>query len=230
MNATPRKGTAVITGASRGIGRATARRLAAGWEVVAVARSAKELDSLREEIEATGGDCSTLELDVTDAAAVQRALSGIDAEVLVNNAGIGIMKPLLDLTVDEWRSMVAVNLDAVFYVTRALLPGMVQRRRGHIINIGSLSGRGAFVGGTSYSATKHALVGFSESLMMVVRDSGVRVSLVMPGSVDTGFSSNKGDTSWKLRASDVADAVMYTLDQPGNALVSRVELRPLRKS
>jgi 3-oxoacyl-[acyl-carrier protein] reductase len=230
MNATPRKGTAVITGASRGIGRATARRLAAGWEVVAVARSAKELDSLREEIEATGGDCSTLELDVTDAAAVQRALSGIDAEVLVNNAGIGIMKPLLDLTVDEWRSMVAVNLDAVFYVTRALLPGMVQRRRGHIINIGSLSGRGAFVGGTSYSATKHALVGFSESLMMEVRDSGVRVSLVMPGSVDTGFSSNKGDTSWKLRASDVADAVMYTLDQPGNALVSRVELRPLRKS
>jgi NADP-dependent 3-hydroxy acid dehydrogenase YdfG len=107
---------------------------------------------------------------------------------------------------------------------------MVQRRRGHIINIGSLSGRGAFVGGTSYSATKHALVGFSESLMMEVRDSGVRVSLVMPGSVDTGFSSNKGDTSWKLRASDVADAVMYTLDQPGNALVSRVELRPLRKS
>ena len=229
MNTT-RKGTAVITGASRGIGRATAQRLAAEWEIVAVARSANELDSLREEIEGAGGDCSTVELDVTDGAAVQRALSGIDAEVLVNNAGIGIMKPLLELTVEEWRSMVAVNLDAVFYVTRALLPGMVQRGRGHIINIGSLSGRGAFVGGTSYSATKHALVGFSESLMMEVRDSGVRVSLVMPGSVDTGFSSSKGDMSWKLRASEVADAVMYTLDQPENALVSRVELRPLRKS
>ncbi|HEY9427915.1 MAG TPA: SDR family NAD(P)-dependent oxidoreductase [Gemmatimonadaceae bacterium] len=230
MSAAPRKGTAVITGASRGIGRATARRLAAEWEIVAVARSANELDSLRREIEEAGGDCSTVELDVTDAAAVRRALSGIDAEVLVNNAGIGIMKPLLELTVDEWRSMVAVNLDAVFYVTRALLPGMVQRGRGHIVNIGSLSGRGAFVGGTSYAATKHALVGFSESLMMEVRDSGVRVSLVMPGSVDTGFSSSKGDAGWKLSASEVAEAVVYTLDQPANALVSRVELRPLRKS
>ncbi|HET7620524.1 MAG TPA: SDR family NAD(P)-dependent oxidoreductase [Gemmatimonadaceae bacterium] len=230
MSGAPRRGTAVITGASRGIGRAIARRLAAEWEVIAVARSAAELDSLRREIEAAGGDCSTVELDVTDAAAVQRALSGLDAEVLVNNAGIGIMKPLLELTVDDWRSMMAVNLDAVFYVTRALLPGMVERGRGHVVNIGSLSGRGAFVGGTGYAATKHALVGFSESLMMEVRDSGVRVSLVMPGSVDTGFSGSKGDASWKLAASDVADAIAYTLQQAGNALVSRVELRPLRKS
>jgi 3-oxoacyl-[acyl-carrier protein] reductase len=230
MSAAPRRGTAVITGASRGIGRATALRLAAEWEIVAVARSARELDSLRGEIEEAGGDCSTIELDVTDAVAVQRALSDIDAEVLVNNAGIGIMKPLLELAVEEWRSMVSVNLDAVFYVTRALLPGMVERGLGHVVNIGSLSGRGAFVGGTAYTATKHALVGFSESLMMEVRDSGVRVSLVMPGSVNTSFSSSGGDASWKLAASDVADAVAYTLHQPDNALVSRVELRPLRKS
>lgn len=224
------RGTAVITGASRGIGRETARVLARGWEVVAVARSGSELEALRGEIEAAGGDCSTIELDVTDAAAVQHTLAGIDADVLVNNAGIGIMKPLLELTVDEWRSMVAVNLDAVFYVTHALLPGMVERGRGHIVNIGSLSGRGAFAGGSCYAATKHALVGFSESLMMEVRDSGVRVSLVMPGSVDTSFSSSKGNASWKLTASDVAAAVLFTLEQPDNALVSRVELRPLRKS
>lgn len=229
MTEAGRRGTAVITGASRGIGRATARRLAAEWEIVAVARSARELESLRREIEDAGGDCSTIELDVTDAAAVRRALSGIEAEVLVNNAGIGVMKPMLELTVDDWRSMVAVNLDAVFYVTSALLPGMVQRGRGHVVNIGSLSGRGAFVGGSCYSATKHALVGFSESLMMEVRDSGVRVSLVMPGSVNTTFSSGKGDADWKLAASEVADAVAYTLAQPDNALVSRVELRPLRK-
>jgi Short-chain alcohol dehydrogenase of unknown specificity len=224
------RGTAVVTGASRGIGRAIAGRLADGWEVVAVARSGRELDSLRSEIEAAGGDCSTIELDVTDQTAVQHALEGIDADVLVNNAGIGIMKPLLELTVEEWRAMVAVNMDALFYVTRALLPGMVERGKGHVINIGSLSGRGAFVGGTCYSATKHALVGFSESLMMEVRESGVRVSLVMPGSVDTSFSSSRGDSSWKLRASDVADAVLFTLEQPDNALVSRVEVRPLRKS
>jgi NADP-dependent 3-hydroxy acid dehydrogenase YdfG len=223
-------GTAVVTGASRGIGREVARRLASKWEVVAVARSAGELEDLQREIENAGGDCSTIELDVTDPAAVQHALEGIDAEVLVNNAGVGVMKPMVELTVDEWRSMVAVNFDALFFVTRALLPGMMARGTGHIVNIGSLSGRGAFVGGTCYAATKHAVVGFSESLMMEVRDSGVRVSLVMPGSVDTGFSHSQGDASWKLRASDVADAVLFTLEQPSNALVSRVELRPLRKS
>lgn len=223
-------GTAVVTGASRGIGRAVALRLASKWEIVAVARSAGELDELRREIEDAGGDCSTLELDVTDAGAIQHALSGIDADVLVNNAGIGIIKPLLELTVDEWRSMVAVNFDALFHVTRALLPGMIARGTGHIVNIGSLSGRSAFVGGSCYAATKHAVIGFSESLMMEVRDSGVRVSLVMPGSVDTAFSHGKGDGSWKLTASDVADAVLFTLDQPANTLVSRVELRPLRRS
>jgi NADP-dependent 3-hydroxy acid dehydrogenase YdfG len=222
-------GTAVVTGASRGIGREVALRLASRWEIVAVARSVGELDELRREIEEAGGDCSTIELDVTDNAAVQRMLAGIDADVLVNNAGIGVMKPLLELTAEEWRSMVAVNLDALFYVTRALLPGMVARGTGHIVNIGSLSGRGAFAGGTCYAATKHAVVGFSESLMMEVRDSGVGVSLIMPGSVDTSFSHSKGDASWKLSASDVADAVLFTLEQPANALVSRVEVRPLRK-
>ena len=223
-------GTAVVTGASRGIGRAVARALASKWEIVAVARSAPELDELRREIEDAGGDCSTIELDVTDRAAVQHALAGIDADVLVNNAGIGIVKPLLELDAEEWRRMVAVNFDALFYVTRALLPGMVARGRGHIVNIGSLSGRGAFVGGTCYAATKHAVVGFSESLMMEVRDAVVRVSIVMPGSVDTSFSPSSGDASWKLSASDVASAVLFTLDQPDNSLVSRVELRPLRKS
>lgn len=222
-------GTAVVTGASRGIGREVALRLASRWEIVAVARSAGRLDELRREIEDAGGDCSTIELDVTDNAAVQRTLAGIDADVLVNNAGIGVMKPLLELTTEDWRSMVAVNLDALFYVTRALLPGMVARGTGHIVNIGSLSGRGAFAGGTCYAATKHAVVGFSESLMMEVRDSGVGVSLIMPGSVDTGFSHSSGDASWKLRASDVADAVLFALEQPANALVSRVEVRPLRK-
>jgi 3-oxoacyl-[acyl-carrier protein] reductase len=107
---------------------------------------------------------------------------------------------------------------------------MVERGRGHVVNIGSLSGRSAFAGGSCYTATKHALVGFSESLMMEVRDAGVRVSLVMPGSVNTTFSGGKANADWKLAPSDVADAIAYTLAQPDNALLSRVELRPLRKS
>lgn len=224
------QGTAVVTGASKGIGREVARRLAARWEIVAVARSAPELDDLCREIADVGGVCRALRLDVGDAAAVERSLAGIDADVLVNNAGIGIMRPLLELTVEEWRSTVAVNLDALFYVTRALLPGMVARGAGHVVNIGSLSGRSAFVGGSCYAATKHAVVGFSESLLLEVRDAGVRVSLIMPGSVDTQFRQRQGDKSWMLSASDVADAVLFAVDQSANSLISRVELRPLRKS
>jgi 3-oxoacyl-[acyl-carrier protein] reductase len=218
--------TAVVTGASRGIGRAIAKHLATKWDVVAIARTMKELETLRREIESAGGTCRPIQLDITDAQAVERALAGVEADVLVNNAGIGFLKPFKDLTLDEWRKTVDVNLNALFYVTRVVLPGMMHRRAGHIITIGSLAGRNAFVGGSCYAATKHAVVGFSESLMLEVRDAGVRVSVIMPGSVATTFSPHQGDTSWMLTADDVAEAVLYTLDQPANALISRVEMRP----
>jgi 3-oxoacyl-[acyl-carrier protein] reductase len=225
MNARP---VAVVTGASRGIGRAIAKRLAERWEIVAVARSGDELGSLRREIEGAGGTCRPVQLDITDAAAVERALGGIEADVLVNNAGVGVLRPLLELSLEDWHTMVGVNLDALFYVTRVLLPGMIHRRAGFIITIGSLAGRNAFVGGACYAATKHAVVGFSESLMLEVRDAGVRVSTIMPGSVATDFGHPKSDTSWMLTAEDVADAVWFTLHQPENALISRVEMRPAR--
>jgi NADP-dependent 3-hydroxy acid dehydrogenase YdfG len=221
---------AVITGASRGIGRAIAKRLADRWSIVALARSAPDLESLRREIDAAGGRCRPITVDLTDPAAVARALAGVEADVLVNNAGIGIMRPLIELSLEEWRAMVELNLNALFYVTRQLLPGMIARGRGHVITIGSLAGRSAFAGGTGYTATKHAVVGFSESLMMEVRDAGVRVSLIMPGSVDTGFSrregEGRGDTSWMLTAEQVAGAVRFAIEQPSTALISRIELRP----
>jgi 3-oxoacyl-[acyl-carrier protein] reductase len=225
MNGRP---IAVVTGASRGIGRAIAKRLAERWEIVAVARSSDELESLRREIESAGGKCRPIQLDITDAAAVERALGGIEADVLVNNAGVGVLRPLLELSLQDWRTMVGVNLDALFYVTRVLLPGMVERRAGFIVTIGSLAGRNVFVGGACYAATKHAVVGFSESLMLEVRDAGVRVSTIMPGSVATDFGHPKSDRSWMLTAEDVADAVWFTLHQPANALISRVEMRPAR--
>jgi 3-oxoacyl-[acyl-carrier protein] reductase len=225
MNGRP---IAVVTGASRGIGRAIAKRLAERWEIVAVARSGDALETLRREIESAGGTCRPIELDITDANAVARALGEIEADVLVNNAGVGVLRPLLELSLDDWRTMVGVNLDALFYVTRVLLPGMVARGAGHIITIGSLAGRNTFVGGACYAATKHAVVGFSESLMLEVRDAGVRVSMIMPGSVATEFGHPKSDMSWMLTAEEVADAVWFTLQQPGNALISRVEMRPAR--
>lgn len=217
---------AVVTGASRGIGRAIAVRLAATHHVIALARSVDELHSLAGDIEAAGGACTIRPVDVTDADAVAAALDGVDADVLVNNAGVGHLKPLLDLTAAEWRAMVGVNLDALFHVTRTVLPGMVARRRGHVVIIGSIAGRSAFVGGTGYTATKHGVMGFAESLMLEVREHDVKVSVVNPGSVRTGFG--RGEMSrkdWALAAADVADAVAYVVATPPNVLVHRVEIR-----
>ena len=223
-----RRPMAVVTGASRGIGRAIAKRLAEHYDILAVARSASELDALAKEIEQAAGCCWPLTLDVTDPAAVERSLAGVAADVLVNNAGVGTLRPLLELTPDDWKRMVDVNFNALFYVTRALLPGMVERKSGFIVNIGSLAGRNTFVGGACYAATKHAVVGFSESLMLEVRDANVRVAVIMPGSVDTDFSPRRADASWKLTAEDVAEAVWYVVNQPARALVSRVEMRPAK--
>jgi 3-hydroxy acid dehydrogenase/malonic semialdehyde reductase len=217
---------AVITGASRGIGRATALRLAADYEIVALARSDDALESLAQEIEARGGRCRPRVVDVTDPVAVRAALAGIDAQVLVNNAGVGTTKPFVELTRDEWIRMVDVNFNALFDVTQALVGPMIERRSGHIVFIGSISGRSAYPGGTCYAATKHAVMGFSESRMLELREYGVKVSIVNPGSVATSFSA-RSDASWMLAAEDVADAVADVLNTPPNVLIHRVEVRTL---
>jgi 3-oxoacyl-[acyl-carrier protein] reductase len=218
---------ALITGASRGIGRAIAKRLAGRYDIVAAARGEAELETLAAEIGDAGGACTTVTLDVADPAAVARALGGVEADVLVNNAGVGYMKPLLELTPEEWHTMVDVNLNALYHVTRAVLPGMMARGRGHVVIIGSIAGRSAFAGGTGYTATKHAVMGFSESLLFEVRDRGVKVSVVMPGSVATGFGSGGGDASSKLAPEDVAEAVFHAVDTPAGVLLHRVEVRTL---
>lgn len=221
------KPVAVITGASRGIGRAIALRLAPTYDIVAVARSTSELDSLAGEVANAGGSCRPIPLDLTDGDAVARALGDVDAQVLVNNAGIGVIKPFIELTRDEWRSMVDLNFNALFDVTRAILPAMIRRKSGHVVNIGSISGRSAYVGGSCYSATKAAVQSFSENLMLEVRDHGVKVSVVAPGAVDTGFSGKGAGAAWKLAAEDVADAVARVVDTPPNVLIHRVEVRTL---
>ena len=218
--------TALVTGASRGIGRAIALRLAADHDIVAVARSADDLRELAAEIERRGGRCRALPLDVADAAAVRERLADVEADVLVNNAGLGVMKPLLEMEPEEWARQLDVNVNALFHVTRAVLPGMVRRGSGYVITIGSLAGRNTFAGGTAYTGTKHFVIGFSESLMQEVRDRGVRVSVVMPGSVDTDFGRGRSGAAWKLTADEVADTVAYLVGTPPHALVSRVEMRP----
>jgi len=221
------KPIAVVTGASRGIGRAIATRLAAEYDVVAAARSADQLESLSREIAAAGGSCRPVPIDITDPAAVEASLGGIDAQVLVNNAGMGVLKPLLELTRDQWIEMVDLNFYALFDVTRTVVPAMVARRSGHVVVIGSIAGRSPSVGGTCYAATKAAANSFAESLMLELRDFGVKVSVVNPGSVSTSFSE-RDNSSWALAARDVADAVASILATPPTVLIHRVEIRTLK--
>ena len=227
MSAPATKGIALVTGASRGIGRATALRLVRdGYHILAAARHAGELVLLAEEVRALGGSCEPLVLDVTDVAAVAAALSGREVDVLVNNAGVGVMKPFVELSAAEWDRMMDVNVNALFHVTRAVLPGMLARERGHVVIIGSIAGRSAFTGGTAYAGTKHFVMGFAECLMLEVRDQGVKVTVVSPGSVGTDFSASSRK-DWALEAEDVAESVSWVVETPPGVLLHRVEVRAL---
>ena len=218
--------TALVTGASRGIGRSTALRLAADHDIIALARTASDLASLKSEIEAKGSRCRTITLDLSDHDATDRTLAGVDCDVLIANAGVGPMKPLLELTAAEWHRIVDVNFNALYHVTRALLPGMIERRRGHIVIVGSIAGRSAFIGGTAYAASKHAVAAFAECLMLEVRAQGVKVSTVNPGSVATAFSRHP-DESWMLSPDEVADSIAHVIATPHDVLVHSVEIRAL---
>ena len=192
-----------------------------------MARTASELETLATDVRSKGGTCETVVIDVSNGPAVRSALEGRAVDVAVNNAGVGVMKPFVDLQPEEWQLMMDVNLNAVYHVTQAVLPGMIQRGRGHVVIIGSISGKSGFAGGAAYAATKFAVNGFAESLMLEVRDAGVKVSVVMPGSVATSFSRTGRDQSWKLMAEDVAESVEFLLDTPQRMLVDRIEMRPL---
>jgi NADP-dependent 3-hydroxy acid dehydrogenase YdfG len=223
---------ALITGASRGIGRALALRFAETHRVLAAARHTDALAAVVDAVQAAGGEAEQLVLDVADGPGVaERMASGLrgrDVDVLVHNAGVGVIKPLLELTPDEWHRMMDVNVNALYHVTRAVLPGMIRRGRGHIVIIGSIAGRSAFVGGAGYATTKHAVMGFAENLMLEVRDVGVKVSVVSPGSVATGFGGGGGPRATsQLIAEDVAAAVMSVVQTPPEVLMHRVELRIL---
>ncbi len=217
--------TAVITGASKGIGRAIALRLAPAYDIVALARTEQALRSLGAEIAAKGGRCTAIDVDLRDPSAIATALDGVHADVVVNNAGVMHRKAFIDLTPDDWAEMMDVNVNAIYHVTRALLPGMIAKGKGHVVNISSIAGRGAFVGGSGYAATKHAVQALSECLMLEVREYGVKVSVVMPGSVATELSPGGSKVEWALRPEDVAESVAHLLSMPQHALTFILEVR-----
>ncbi|MDQ3137852.1 MAG: SDR family NAD(P)-dependent oxidoreductase [Gemmatimonadota bacterium] len=228
--------TALVTGATQGIGRATALALGrAGYRVGVCARTAKAVDALVAELEQEGIEAAGAAADVGDPAQVGRAVGALtdalgEAQVAVNNAGVLIARPFEELTLEDWDRTMATNLRSLYLVTRAVLPAMRRRREGTIVNVASLAGRNGFVGGTAYSASKHAVLGFGRSLMLEVRKHGIRVVTICPGSVDTGMLRDqpmlKSDPERILRPEDVADTIVHAVQLPGRALVSELDVRP----
>jgi NADP-dependent 3-hydroxy acid dehydrogenase YdfG len=223
----PSRPVALVTGASRGIGRAIALRLAAAHDLILVARDTDRLQEVAASCETAGAAVQCITADVTNGLATAEALTGLHVDVLVNNAGVAVLKPFLEMTAEEWHRQVDVNVNALYHVTRAVLPGMVARGHGHVCIIGSTAGRNTFVGGSCYTGTKHFVVGFAESLMLEVRDAGVGVSVITPGSVATELFPAGTNTTWMLDPDDVAQAVEFAVTTPQHMLVHRLEVRPL---
>jgi len=232
----PTDTTALVTGATHGIGRATAFALGrAGYRVGVCARTAAKVDALVAELEAEGIRAAGAAADVGEpvqvSAAVERVVAALgDVGLLVNNAGVLIARPFEELTLEDWDGTMRTNLRSLFLVTRAVLPAMRRRREGTIVNVASLAGRNGFAGGTAYTASKHAVLGFARSLMLEVRKEGIRVLTICPGSVDTGMLRDqpmlKSAPDRILRPEDVADAILHAVRLPGRAMVSELDIRP----
>lgn len=224
---------AAVTGSTKGIGRAIAESLAReGASVVVSGRKQPASEDVAKEIaSATGSKVLAKAVDVRDAASVSDFFTFIDShfgslDILVNNAGIGIFSPVADLTFEAWKETLDTNLSGVFYCCKEALPRLRRQGGGSIINISSLAGRNPFAGGAAYNASKFGLNGFSEAMMLDHRNDKIRVTYVMPGSVDTDFSPRTGRGSWKIAPEDVADVVVSVLRMPERTTVSRVEMRP----
>lgn len=227
---------ALVTGASRGIGKAIARTLGRMGAVLSLcARDAQKLQSARRELEADGAKVLDVAADVSrpdDIASLvqttERSLGPI--EILVNNAGIGHFAPIQEASEANWDATLDTNLKAVFLLSKAVAPGMISRRSGHIINIASLAGKNAFAGGSVYCASKWGLLGLTQCAAEDLRPYGIRVSAICPGTVATDFSPHSGkDPGKMLQPEDVAHAVEMILTQAKQSFISEVLLRPTQK-
>jgi len=226
-----------VTGGTRGIGLAVSRSLvAAGARVVLTGRDAAVAAEVADGLTADhpAGEAVGVAADVRDPASLRHAVAVASErfgrlDALIANAGVGRTAPIQELNEDDWRAVIDTNLSGPYHSVRAALDALVASR-GTIVTIGSLAGAHAFAGGAAYNASKFGLVGFTEAVMHDLRDLGVRVATVMPGSVATDFSRRRvGDDAWKLQAEDVAEAVLFVLRNPGRVLPSRIELRPARR-
>src|SRR5713101_6277969 len=227
---------ALVTGGSRGIGRAVALRLASlGASVAICGRDLAALKGSTDTLAKLGSHVFSQVTDVTSSSAVIELVAKTEAAlgpitILVNNAGVGLFGLAHEFTEADWDRVLDTNLKSVFLVSRAVTPSMIRRGSGDIINISSLAGKSTFAGGGIYCASKWGVVGLSGCMAEDLREHGIRVSVICPGSVATEFSGRTvKDSSKVLRPEDVAHAVEAIVTQGPRSFLSEIHLRPLRK-
>jgi len=228
---------AVVTGGTKGIGRAIAKALVSdGANVAITARNEDEVGKTVTQLKKiASGTVAGYVCDVRDYEQVKSVFATVAKEfgsldILINNAGIGIFASVESMSVDDFRAVLETNVFGVFYCCHEAIPLLKQRGGGYIINLSSLAGANAHPQMAAYNASKFGLNGFSEALMQEVRHDGIKVSYIMPGSVNTEFGGDEpsDSKSWQLQPDDVAQVVLDLLAYPDRALPSRVEIRPSR--
>jgi 3-hydroxy acid dehydrogenase/malonic semialdehyde reductase len=235
-----RKNIALITGATSGIGEACARRFAiGGYNLILTGRNKSKLESLREELKADGTEVRLLCFDVRNREDATQAVKSLDGEwrdidVLINNAGLALgLEPEYEGDFGDWETMIDTNIKGLLTMTRLIVPDMVKRSRGHIINIGSVAGDAAYAGGGVYCATKSAVKLLSDGLRIDVADTDVRVTNIKPGLVETNFSKtrfhgdeDRAENVYKgikpLTGEDIADVAFYAASAPAHVQIAEV--------
>jgi 3-hydroxy acid dehydrogenase/malonic semialdehyde reductase len=239
--------TVLITGATAGIGEATARLLATNnFRLILCGRRAERLKDLQLELSA-GTEVTTLTFDIRNRKEVSSALQSLPVnwkqiDVLINNAGGAHgLDPIQTGSIDDWEAMIDANVKGLLYVSREILPGMVQRQSGHVINIGSIAGREVYAGGNVYCASKFAVDALSRGMRIDLNTAGIKVTQVNPGLVETEFSlvrfkgdENRAATPYKglepLTGEDIADSILYVLTRPPHVVIADLVLFPLAQA
>lgn len=234
------KKIALITGATSGIGEACARRFSAGgYDLILTGRNQEKLDTLQKELNADGTDVKSLTFDIRDRKAATEAVESLagkwrDVDVLINNAGLALgLEKEYELAPEYWETMIDTNIKGMLTMTHLIVPHMVERNRGHVINMGSLAGDAAYAGGNVYCATKSAVKAISDGLRIDLADTRIRVTNIKPGLVETNFSvtrfydnKDKADNVYNgihpLNGNDIADVAFYAASAPEHVQIAEV--------
>ena len=227
---------AIVTGAGRGIGKAISVSLAkAGCRVVLAARTREQIEAVQKEILSQGGDALGVPTDLTADEDIQRLVEESQAQwgavdILINNAGWGKRAPVVGASLTDWDQTFRLNLRAPMVLAKALLPNMIAKREGAVINIGSVSGKTGEANGAAYSASKFGLIGFTQSLYEEVREHSIKVAVILPGFVDTPLipPNRQLDRSKMIQADDIAQTVLFVLTSPATCCPVEITVRPQR--